>query len=73
MASEVNSKVDFHQPHHPMTELAKILILSGLQPFIDFTPYPGCRLVIANTKKFEGLPASVKAVVQKAFTTTNQQ
>ena len=67
MAFEINCSEDNHQPNHPITELAKILILSGMEPFTDFTPYPGCRLVIANTQKFEGLPASVKAVVQKAF------
>ena len=31
------------------------------------TPYPGCRLVIANVKKFESLPENVKAVVMEVF------
>ncbi len=72
MASEVNSRVDNHQPNHPITELALILILSGMQPFIDFTPYPGCRLVITNTVKFSALPPSVKAVVHNAFNLLEQ-
>ncbi|MDF5729745.1 MAG: hypothetical protein PUP92_17485 [Rhizonema sp. PD38] len=67
MASEINCSEDNHQQNYPITELAKILVLSGMEPFIDFTPYPGSRIVIVNTVKFEALPQSVKAVVQKAF------
>ncbi len=67
MASEINHTLDNHQPHHPIASLSKVLILSDMQPFVDFTPYPGCRLIIANTMKFEALPGSVKALVQKAF------
>ncbi len=40
-AGEINCSEDNHKPHHPITDLAKILIESGMQPFIDFTPYPG--------------------------------
>ncbi|MDF5725365.1 MAG: hypothetical protein PUP91_33930 [Rhizonema sp. PD37] len=36
---------------------------SQILSFIDFTPYPGCRLVIANVKKFESLPEDVEVVV----------
>ena len=67
MASEINRSEDNHRPFHPITKLAKILIEAGMEPFTDFTPYPGCRLVIANTTKFESLPPSVKAVVQQVF------
>ena len=67
MAGEINCTQDNHQLNYPITSLSKILIRSGMQAFIDFTPYPGCRLVIANTMKFEALPVSVKALVQKAF------
>jgi len=59
-AGEINHSEDNEVPRHPITDLAKIFIEAGagMQPFIDFTPYPGCRLVIANTAKFESLPVS---------------
>ena len=43
------------------------LPLPGMEPFTDFMPYPGCRIVILNSEKFESLPESVQAVVQQAF------
>jgi len=66
-AGEINCCEDNYKPHHPITNLAKILMKSGMQPFVDFTPYPGCRLVIANTAKLESLPEDVKAVVMEVF------
>jgi len=66
-AGEINCSEDNHKLHHPITNLAKILMSAGMQPFIDFTPYPGCRLVIANTAKFESLPQSIKGVVEEVF------
>jgi len=38
-----------------------------MEPFTDFMPYPGCRIVILNAEKFELLPEEVKASVQQAF------
>ncbi|MEH2160243.1 MAG: hypothetical protein V7K38_04185 [Nostoc sp.] len=35
--------------------------------FTDFMPYPGCRLVILNSEKFESLPDDIQAIVQQAF------
>ncbi|MBR8840437.1 MAG: hypothetical protein DSM106950_42250 [Stigonema ocellatum SAG 48.90 = DSM 106950] len=67
MAGEINRTEDNYKPRHPIAELSKILIAAGMQPFIDFTPYPGCRLVIANVKKFESLPEDVLAVVREVF------
>ncbi|MEH2207148.1 MAG: hypothetical protein V7K53_24270 [Nostoc sp.] len=67
MASEINGSEDNQKPHHPIAELSKTLIKSGMEPFTDFMPYPGCRIVILNSEKFESLPESVQAVVQQAF------
>ncbi|AVH66319.1 hypothetical protein [Nostoc sp. 'Peltigera membranacea cyanobiont' N6] len=67
MASEINGSEDNQKPHHPIAELSKTLIKSGMEPFADFMPYPGCRIVILNSEKFESLPESVQAVVQQAF------
>ncbi|OUL24004.1 hypothetical protein BV378_20460 [Nostoc sp. RF31YmG] len=38
-----------------------------MEPFTDFMPYPGCRIVILNVEKFESLPEEVKSSVQQAF------
>lgn len=65
-ASEINHSED-NKLNHPITELSKILIQSNMQPFVDFIPYPGSRLVIANTDKFESLPREVKDLMQDLF------
>lgn len=67
MASEINCTQDNQKSHHPIAELSKTLITSGMEPFTDFMPYPGCRLVILNSEKFESLPESVQTIVQQAF------
>lgn len=67
MASEINCTQDNQKPYHPIAELSKTLITSGMEPFTDFMPYPGCRIVILNSEKFESLPESVQASVQQAF------
>jgi hypothetical protein len=67
MASEINRTEDNQKPHHPITKLSKTLITLGMEPFTDFMPYPGCRLVILNSEKFESLPESVQTIVQQAF------
>ena len=66
-AGEVNCTSDNDKPHHPITLLSKLLIQYGMYPFIDFAPYPGCRLMIANTEKFETLPEKVQTLVQGTF------
>lgn len=38
-----------------------------MEPFSDFMPYPGCRIVILNADKFEALPAEIRNTVQQAF------
>ena len=38
-----------------------------MQAFVDFSPYPGTRLVIINTEKFTALPEKAKALMQQAF------
>ncbi|MHC5762602.1 hypothetical protein [Nostoc sp.] len=67
MASEINRTEDNQKPHHPITKLSKTLITLGMEPFTDFMPYPGCRIVILNSEKFESLPQEVQAIVQQAF------
>ncbi|GAX45776.1 hypothetical protein NIES4075_67970 [Tolypothrix sp. NIES-4075] len=67
IASEINRSEDNHKPHHPIALLSKLLIKHGMQPFTDFSPYPGCRLIIINTEKFAALPEQVQKLVQSAF------
>ena len=67
IASEINCSEDNHLPFHPITALVKFLIQVGMQPFEDFMPYPGCRLVIINDHKFQALPEPIKAKLQVAF------
>ena len=64
MASEINCSNDNHRSIHPITELSKILIKAGMQPFVDFMPYIGCRLIIDNIDKFTALPESTKIALQ---------
>jgi hypothetical protein len=66
-ASEVNSTSDNDKPYHPITLLSKLLMKSGMQPFVDFMPYIGCRISILNSDKFEALPHRVQAAVKEAF------
>ena len=47
--------------------LSKLLIKNGMQAFADFSPHPGCRLVIINTEKLAALPEKVKSLMQEAF------
>ncbi|MFN6486631.1 MULTISPECIES: hypothetical protein [unclassified Nostoc] len=54
-------------PHLPTPNGSKTLITSGMEPFTDFMPYPGCRIVILNNEKFEALPPKVQAAVKEAF------
>ena len=67
LSSEINRTEDNNNPRHPIQDLAKILITAGMRPLDDFMPYPGCRIVIMNTKKFEALPDVVKTAVKEAF------
>lgn len=69
MASEINRTEDNFKPIHPITLLSEVLIRAGMQPFVDFTPYPTCRLIISNITKFESLPQEIKTVVQDIFST----
>ena len=66
-ASEINRSEDNNKPHHPIKLLSKLLIKHGMQPFTDFAPYPGCRLIIINTEKFTALPKQVQKLVKEAF------
>ncbi|MCP6761947.1 MAG: hypothetical protein NHB32_25075 [Fischerella sp. CENA71] len=70
MASAINRSEDNDKPYHPITLLSKLLIKHGMLPFGDFAPYPGCRLVILNTEKFEALPTEVQKLVQQAYEVT---
>lgn len=65
-AGAVNRSEDNEKPHLIML-LSKMLIKNGMEAFVDFSPYPGCRLVIINTDKFAALPEKVKLLMQEAF------
>ncbi|MEA5595730.1 hypothetical protein [Rivularia sp. UHCC 0363] len=69
-ASEINCTSDNDKPRHPIILLSKLLIVSGMEPFSDFMPYPGCRIMIINHEKFEALPPKVQALVQESFNVT---
>ena len=65
-AGAINRSEDNEKPHLIML-LSKMLIKNGMEAFVDFSPYPGHRLVIINTDKFESLPQKVKSLMQEAF------
>lgn len=65
-AGAINRSEDNEKPHS-ITLLSKLLIKKGMEAFVDFSPYPGHRLVIINTDKFAALPQKVKSLMQEAF------
>ncbi len=65
-AGAVNRSEDNEKPHLIML-LSKMLIKNGMEAFVDFSPYPGCRLMVINTDKFAALPSKVQALMQEAF------
>ena len=65
-AGAVNRSEDNEKPHLIIL-LSKMLIKNGMEAFADFAPYPGRRLVILNTQKFEALPSKVQLLMQEAF------
>jgi hypothetical protein len=67
LASEINCTQDNEKPYKPITELSGLLISFSMQVFEDFVPYPGCRLVIGNTEKFQSLPQEVQDRVNRFF------
>ncbi|PSB14753.1 hypothetical protein C7B65_25890 [Phormidesmis priestleyi ULC007] len=66
MCDEINTREDGNQPL-PITQLAKKLIEAGMQPFEDFVPYPGRRLVIINDEKAKSLPETLQAELEERF------
>jgi len=66
MASEINRSED-NQGALPITKLARKLIELGMQPFEDFVPYPGRRLVIINDEKAKTLPDDLQAELRASF------
>jgi hypothetical protein len=66
LASEINCTQDNNKPH-PIGELSGFLISMGFKLFEDFTPYPGCRLVIANTEKFQSLHQETQDKINQFF------
>jgi hypothetical protein len=67
MAGEVNRSEDNDRAYLPLAHLSKQLIEAGFQPFLDFVPYPGLRIVIMNPEKFEALPPELQAELQRKF------
>jgi hypothetical protein len=68
-AGEINRTSD-NESLSRITLLSKILIKSGMQPFADFVPYPGCRIVTVNAEKLATLPAKVQDLVHSAYDVT---
>ncbi|MBW4447654.1 MAG: hypothetical protein KME38_12510 [Spirirestis rafaelensis WJT71-NPBG6] len=66
IASGINRSED-NKAHRPIILLSKLLIKHGMQPFTDFSPYPGCCLILINTEKFAALPEQVQKLVEEAF------
>jgi hypothetical protein len=66
IAGAINRTEDNNKPHS-IVLLSKLLIKFGMQPFADFAPYPGCRIMIVNTDKFAALPEKVRLLVREAF------
>ncbi len=65
-AGAINRTEDNNKPYS-IVLLSKLLIKSGMQPFEDFAPYPGCRLMVLNIDKFAALPEKVQILVREAF------
>ncbi len=65
-AGEIN-RVEDNEKHGPIENLSQVLIKSGMQPFVDFVPYPGRRIIIANIEKFKTLPVDVQQAVQQFY------
>ncbi|MEM7713429.1 MAG: hypothetical protein AAF349_07600 [Cyanobacteria bacterium P01_A01_bin.68] len=65
-ARAINHSEDNEKPHLIIL-LSKMLIKNGMEVFVDFSPYPGCRLMVINIEKFESLPPKVQALMQEAF------
>lgn len=58
-ASEINSTSDNDKPYHPIMLLSKLLIKSGMQPFVDFMPYVGekvAKLLSTAMQRLKTLP-----------------
>jgi hypothetical protein len=66
MCDEINTREESDQPL-PITQLAKKLIQAGMEPFEDFVPYPGRRLVIINDEKAKMLPEELQAELKERF------
>jgi hypothetical protein len=67
MASEINRREDSDRAYLPITELSKKLITAGPQPFLDFIPYIGQRLVILDPKQLEALPVEIRDEIKATF------
>jgi hypothetical protein len=67
MAGEINRREDNQREHLPLTHLSKRLAECGLQPFLDFVPYPGQRLVILSVEKVAALPPELRVELEAKF------
>jgi hypothetical protein len=67
MTSEINRSEDNNRAYLPITELSITLTGAGMQPFRDFVPYPGQRIIILYPEKVEALPEIVKELLVTAF------
>lgn len=66
MADEINQSGD--KPGN-ITNLSRKLIDAGLEPFQDFVPYPGRRILFLDEARFNNLSAALKREVTAHFAT----
>jgi hypothetical protein len=67
MAGEINRREDNQREHLPLTHLSKQLVEWGFQPFLDFVPYPGQRIVILSVEKVTALPPELQDELAAQF------
>jgi hypothetical protein len=67
MTGEINRREDNQREHLPLTNLSKQLAECGFQPFLDFVPYPGQRLVILSVEKVAALPPELQIELEAKF------
>lgn len=67
LCSEINYTQDNYKAKHSIAELSKLLIQAGMQAFVDFMPYPTCRIIIMDVDKFESLPLEIQYQVAATF------
>lgn len=64
MASEINTQTDNHRQDLLITTISQLLVKAGWQPFTDFVPLPGNRLLVCDQNLVKFLPPKIRAVLE---------